>query len=133
MIKQYIQLIMSLTIGIILGASSIFLFYQHQNFAVNASNDVLDTPQEVKNFTFSNYDVYIDEHITKIIGEIKNNSSKKRTVKFTIDLIDDNGDALGTSSEVSIDIDAGASKSFLAMINKPIVDYTDVTFDVTSE
>jgi hypothetical protein len=133
MIKKYKQLVFGLILGILVGGTISFMYNQYQNTAVNGNEDNLIEPQEVKNFNFSNYNVYIDGQTTKIIGEIKNDSQKKRTVKFKVDIVDDAGNPLGTTNEISMEIEAGTSKPFLSIVNKPIEDYTDVTFNVTSE
>ncbi|WP_018130745.1 FxLYD domain-containing protein [Effusibacillus pohliae] len=99
---------------------------------INSSKN--SASQTVGNYTFSNYT--LDNSgimFTRVIGEITNNGSAKRSVAFKVNFYDAGGKLLGTATGVVLDLDPGQKKSFEAVADKKLDGVSTFTFQVDAE
>lgn len=75
-----------------------------------------ESPKEsIYDFEFSNVSFKTELGITEVIGEITNNTPTTRSVTFSINIYDDNGNLLATTPGIAGDVPGRGMKVFSAM------------------
>lgn len=74
--------------------------------------DVAEPENKVDDFEFSNVSFNEEFGMTEVIGEVRNNTSRTRSITFSVNLYDDNGKLLTTTPGIVSDIPSGGMKVF---------------------
>ncbi|NLJ71700.1 MAG: hypothetical protein GX333_01655 [Syntrophomonadaceae bacterium] len=85
---------------------------ENKSAETQSSDNSSENMSKSYDFEFDNISFNVEFGITEVIGEVKNNTSYTRSITFSINLYDDDGNLLATTPGIANDIPAGGKKVF---------------------